>query len=68
MRRAGGPDYFDDEAGGPDAFADYVDHDKYGVSDVAKCESSYATEAVMQMCHGQSKCYRIILITCNVII
>ena len=28
---------------------------KYGVSDVAKCESSYATEAVMQMCHGRSE-------------
>lgn len=28
---------------------------KYEMSDVDKCQNSFATEAVMQMCHGKSK-------------
>lgn len=36
-------------------YDDYNVNDKYAVSDVAKCESSFATQAVMQMCHGKGE-------------
>lgn len=29
--------------------------DKYSVSELKKCEESFATEAVMQMCHGKGE-------------
>lgn len=48
----GDADYSADD-GGTAVIEDYLD--KYGLSELNKCEASYATEAVMQLCHGKSK-------------
>lgn len=48
MRKDGGSDATNEEE------SDYLD--KYGMTDLAKCEASYATEAVMQICHGRQSC------------
>eukprot|EP00094_Tigriopus_californicus_P008123 TCALIF_07819-PA protein Name:"Similar to Eva1c Protein eva-1 homolog C (Mus musculus)" AED:0.05 eAED:0.05 QI:66/1/0.5/1/1/1/2/0/273 len=41
---------------GPNANDDESHYlDKYGMTDLAKCEASYVTEAVMQICHGRRK-------------
>ncbi|TRY67859.1 hypothetical protein TCAL_16931 [Tigriopus californicus] len=41
---------------GPNANDDESHYlDKYGMTDLAKCEASYVTEAVMQICHGRQR-------------
>ena len=49
----GGDDDYSADDGGTAVIEDYLD--KYGLSELNKCEASDATEAVMQLCHGKSK-------------